>query len=68
MSFEYRQYVLCKSYDVIMARVVAEGMAGLSFSAQCAVLIDGIDELSHKISVDRLNLKSLKCLQIWSSK
>ena len=47
---------------------VAEGMAGLSFCTRCALLIDEVDELSHKISENRHNLKLLKRIQMWSSK
>ena len=47
---------------------IAEGMAGLSFCTHCALSIDEVDELSHKISEIIHNLKLLKRLQMWSSK
>ena len=47
---------------------VTEGMAGLSFCTHCALSIDEVNELSHKISEKRHNLKLLKCIQMWSGK
>ena len=47
---------------------VTEGMAGLSFYAHFALLIDKVDKLCHKINENRPNLMLLKCIQVWSSK
>ena len=47
---------------------ITEGMVGLSFYTCCAILIDKVIELIHKISENRHNLKLLKDIQMWSSK
>ena len=47
---------------------VTEGTAGQSFFSHCALSIDEVDELNHKISENTHNLKLLKYIQMWSSK
>ena len=46
---------------------VTEGMAGLSFCSCYALLIDEVNELSHKISENRHSSKLLKHIQMRSS-
>ena len=53
---------------LVWPEFVAEGTAGLNFCVHCTLLIDEVDELSQKISENRHNLKSLKCIQMRSSK
>ena len=53
---------------LLQPEFVAEGTAGLNFCARCTLLIDEVDELSHKIGENRHKLKLLKCIQMWSSK
>ena len=54
MYYVYHMILLWPSF-------VTEGMAGLSFCAQCVLSIDEVDKLSHKIHVseNRHNLKLL---------
>ena len=47
---------------------IAERTAGLTFCVCCALLIDEVDELSHKLSESRYNLQLLKYIQMWSGK
>ena len=53
---------------LLWPRFVMEGMAGLIFCTHCALLNDELDELSHKVSENRHNLKLLKCIQMWGMK
>ena len=58
------------AYHVMLVwlQFITEGTAGLSFCTCCSLLIDEVDELSHKISRNKHTLKLLKCIQTWSSK
>ena len=54
----YGRYVLHLSHNPVVAMVMT-GIAGLSFCAHCAILIDEADEFSHKKSENR-QLKLVK--------
>ena len=51
-DYGYHTALLCPLF-------VTEGTAGLSFCARCALLMDQVDELSHKISENK-QLKVIK--------
>ena len=42
-------YILCNCTMLLWPEFVAEGMAGLSFCACCALSTEEVDELSHKV-------------------
>ena len=64
--FQEIQYYLCHTMS-LWPEFIAEVTVGLSFGTHCAVSIDEFNELSHKISENRRNLKMLKCIEMWIS-
>ena len=64
-SHEHGQYVLRMSYNVVVARVVAEGMTDLSFCTCCALLIAPVGHDSVRLSLKE-NGHSMECIRCWA--
>ena len=68
LSRQYGWYMLCISYDAVVARVHCWRNDRSEFLHLLCLLIDKVNELSQNSSENKCNLKLLKGIQMWSSK